>query len=439
MLRARGWYAEALRRDDAGNPRGARAAIRAGLRLLDEHRAVLGAIDVRAHAAGHRTALAELGLRIALRSGRPRDVLEWAERGRATGLLMQRSGRPPDDPEAAEVLAALRGTVLEINELHGAGRGEEAGPLLARQTALERRIRERSLHRGGPRGPPGAARRRRRAGRGARRRRAARARRRRRHAHRDHAGRRPGAAAPDRPDAGRRRPARPRRVRRLPLAAARPARRAARRGRAPCCATAPPGRTTRCCGGCPSSPAGRWSSCRPGRCRTCRGRCCPRARGGRSRSRPSATLWLGARFRPADPGHALVAAGPALPGADAEARAVAAVHGVDPVLAADATAERVLRCARRRRPRPPGHARPPRSAQPAVLRAHAGRRAAVRLRHRAARRRPRTPSCWPRARAGGPWCARATSCSASARCSWPAGRASSWRPRCPSRTPRPRR
>jgi CHAT domain-containing protein len=57
---------------------------------------------------------------------------------------------------------------------------------------------------------------------------------------------------------------------------------------------------------------------------------------------PSATLWLGARSRPAEPGHALVAAGPALPGADAEARAVAAVHGVDPVLAADATAERVL-------------------------------------------------------------------------------------------------
>ena len=52
----------------------------------------------------------------------------------------------------------------------------------------------------------------------------------------------------------------------------------------PCCATAPPGRTTRCCAGCPSSPAGRWSSCRPGRCRTCRGRSCPPARGGRSRS-----------------------------------------------------------------------------------------------------------------------------------------------------------
>src|SRR4029079_17082645 len=46
--------------------------------------------------------------------------------------------------------------------------------------------------------------------------------------------------------------------------------------------------------------------------------------------------------RPAAPGPVLVAAGPALPGADAEARAVAAVHGVDPVLAADATAQRVL-------------------------------------------------------------------------------------------------
>jgi CHAT domain-containing protein len=58
---------------------------------------------------------------------------------------------------------------------------------------------------------------------------------------------------------------------------------------------------------------------------------------------PSATLWLGARSRPATPGHTLVAAGPALPGADGEARAVAAVHGVTPVLAADATAGRVLR------------------------------------------------------------------------------------------------
>jgi len=58
---------------------------------------------------------------------------------------------------------------------------------------------------------------------------------------------------------------------------------------------------------------------------------------------PSAALWLAARSRGDDAGHTVVAAGPALPGADAEARAVAAVHHVAPLLAADATAERVLR------------------------------------------------------------------------------------------------
>ena len=58
---------------------------------------------------------------------------------------------------------------------------------------------------------------------------------------------------------------------------------------------------------------------------------------------PSATLWLAARSRADTPGHTVVAAGPALPGADAEARAVAAVHGVAPLVAAEATAERVLR------------------------------------------------------------------------------------------------
>ena len=59
----------------------------------------------------------------------------------------------PDDPETADALAALRGTVLEIAELRTAGRTDETGPLLARQAVLERRIRERSLHRGGPGDP----------------------------------------------------------------------------------------------------------------------------------------------------------------------------------------------------------------------------------------------------------------------------------------------
>jgi tetratricopeptide (TPR) repeat protein len=341
MLRARGWYAEALARDDAGNPRGARAAIRAGLRLLDEHRAVLGATDVRAHAAGHRTALAELGLRIALRSGRPREVLEWTERGRATGLLMHRSGRPPDDPETAEALAALRSIVREVNDLHGAGRGEEAGPLLARQAAVERRIRERSLRRGGavdtlapPAGVDALA-----AGLG-------------------DAGllelvdadgvliaitvaagrvrlRRIGPTRTaddllDRVAFAVSRLLRPDLPAALHTAAAQLLRESAARAddallrRMPELADRP----------LVVVPTGSLQNVPWALLPSCAGRPVTVS--------PSATLWLGARSRPVEPGHVLVAAGPELPGADAEARAVAAVHGVDPVLAADATAERVL-------------------------------------------------------------------------------------------------
>jgi hypothetical protein len=341
MLRARGWYAEALARDDAGNPRGARAAIRAGLRLLDEHRAVLGATDVRAHAAGHRSALTELGLRIALRSGRPREVFEWAERGRATGLLMQRSGRPPDDPPTAEALAALRGTVLEINELHGAGRGAEAGPLLARQAVLERHIRERSLRHGGavdPLAPPAGV---------------------------DAltaglgdagllelvdvegrlvavtlvAGRvrlhriGPMRAADDLLDRvafAVSRLLRPDLPATLHDAAARLLRDTAARADEALLRRLPEldGRPL------VVVPTGSLQNVPWALLPSCAGRPVTVS--------PSATLWLAARSRPADPGHALVAAGPALPGADAEARAVAAVHGVAPVLAAEATAERVL-------------------------------------------------------------------------------------------------
>ena len=345
MLRARGWYAEALARDGAGDPRGARTAIRTGLRLLDEHRAALGATDVRAHAAGHRTALAELGLRIALRSGSPREVLEWTERGRATGLLMQRSGRPPDDPEAAEVLAELRGTVAEIAARRGAGRGGEVAPLLAHQSLLERRARDGALRRG-PAASDGT----------------------------DPLSRPPrvGALAAALGDAallelvdadgtlvavtlaaGRTRLHRigPMAVAddlldRVTFAISRllrpdlpgPLRAAARallrdgvaRADAALLQALP-------------ELAGRPLVVVPtGSLQNVPWALLPSCAGRPVTVSPSATLWLAARSRIDDPGHAVVVAGPALPGAEAEARAVAAVHGVAPVLGAEATAARVL-------------------------------------------------------------------------------------------------
>jgi CHAT domain-containing protein len=143
-LRARAWYAEAKLRASLDDSRGARSAIRAGLRVLDRHRAVLGATDLRAHVAGHRTELTDVGLRIALDDGRPRRVFEWAERGRASHLL-QRPIRPPRDEQLADALAELRATVAEINGIPGTGPDSgKLHKLVQRQVMLERQIRDRS-------------------------------------------------------------------------------------------------------------------------------------------------------------------------------------------------------------------------------------------------------------------------------------------------------
>jgi CHAT domain-containing protein/tetratricopeptide (TPR) repeat protein len=139
-LRARGWYAEALARQGAGDRRGAASAARAGLRILDEHSTSLGATDLRVYSAVHRTELAELGLRAALRHGRVHQVFEWAERGRASRLLHQ-PVRPPDDQVLADLLTELRATIRDA--------GGPNTRLAHRRVALERQIRDRSrLHRG---------------------------------------------------------------------------------------------------------------------------------------------------------------------------------------------------------------------------------------------------------------------------------------------------
>ncbi len=147
-LRARGWYAEAVLRQSGQDVRGARRAARNGLRILDEHAAALGATDLWVHSAAHRRELTELGLRSALREGRPAAVLEWAERGRASRLLT-RPVRPAEDPVLADLLAQLRVVVADID------RGE-ALPAHRRIT-LERRIRDHCRrHPGAAAAPPPA-------------------------------------------------------------------------------------------------------------------------------------------------------------------------------------------------------------------------------------------------------------------------------------------
>jgi hypothetical protein len=142
-LRVRAWHAEAILRRSEGDRRGAARAVRAGLEILDEYQASLGATDMRAHAFAHADELARLGVELAVESGHAESIFAAAERGRA-GALRFRPARPPDDAELAADLAELRQVVNEL------GSGDTApGPLVARQQAIEFAIRDRARHAAG--------------------------------------------------------------------------------------------------------------------------------------------------------------------------------------------------------------------------------------------------------------------------------------------------
>ncbi|MET7426459.1 CHAT domain-containing protein [Dactylosporangium sp. NPDC005555] len=150
--RVRGWLAVALLHRLDGADRAAASALRRGLAVLDEHRAVLGATQVRAGSSVHGHDLAAEGLDIALAGRRPGPVLAWAERWRAT-TLWSRTPLPPQDPRRNAVLAELRETARAAEDALLAGRRAEG--LLRRQSALEARVRELDLRTAG--GDAGAA------------------------------------------------------------------------------------------------------------------------------------------------------------------------------------------------------------------------------------------------------------------------------------------
>jgi CHAT domain-containing protein len=155
IVRSRAWYAEALHRHANGNYRDAVSAARAGLRILDEQSSSFSASDLRAHVAEHRVELAQLGLRVALQTGDSRRVFEWSERGRVSHLH-RLPARPPEDTELAASLGELRVVVRELDEAASSPR--LANALRQRQSALERDIRDhqRRLH-GSPRSADAAA------------------------------------------------------------------------------------------------------------------------------------------------------------------------------------------------------------------------------------------------------------------------------------------
>jgi len=147
IQRSQGWHATALLRIAAGDRRGAKIAITSGLRVLDQHRATLGATELRAMSSAHGTGLAVLGLRMALDTRRASDVLVAAERWRAGSLSVTRAGKP-SDPDSAADLAELRRLDGEVRAATLAGRvgQREVGiaPLRRSIDVLERRITQRA-------------------------------------------------------------------------------------------------------------------------------------------------------------------------------------------------------------------------------------------------------------------------------------------------------
>ncbi|MEV8632226.1 CHAT domain-containing tetratricopeptide repeat protein [Streptosporangium sp. NPDC051023] len=125
-------HATALTRELAGNRRGAFASIRAGLTEAGARTVALEDPMVRAHAARAAEPLAGLGLTLALRTGRGRTLLAWAERWRA---VTGGAGRPLA-PGVGELRAALGDAIL----VEFARNGEE---LVAVAVAPERVVLRR--------------------------------------------------------------------------------------------------------------------------------------------------------------------------------------------------------------------------------------------------------------------------------------------------------
>ncbi|MFA1543978.1 CHAT domain-containing protein [Actinomadura monticuli] len=148
--RIAGCHALALERAARGDQGGAVAAVRAGLQVTEEHAEALGALDLRARAAGFATELAELGLALA-RSAR--ELLAVEERRRAIARPVR--VRPPGDPERAAALTALR--ALSADHTADTARGGVPSVLSPDMADLEARIRSRTRRRPSGASPPRSA------------------------------------------------------------------------------------------------------------------------------------------------------------------------------------------------------------------------------------------------------------------------------------------
>ena len=142
LARVSGWLGEALRAQAANRPGRMLAACSRALDVLDEHRFTLGASELRAQATVHGAELAALAQRHAVRVGRPRLLLTWSERSRATAYAVP-PVRPSADAEFNTSLAALRSVTRQLEETRS--QGKPSKPLQREQQRLEGLVRASTL------------------------------------------------------------------------------------------------------------------------------------------------------------------------------------------------------------------------------------------------------------------------------------------------------
>jgi hypothetical protein len=142
MSRVSGWLAQALRAEAAGDSRQLQIACRRGLEVLDEHRWTLGASELRAQATAQGAELAALAQRHVAAMHRPRLLLTWSERWRASALAVP-AVRPPAGEGFDANLAALREATSRLEEARR--QGTQTASLEREQQRLEKAVRATSL------------------------------------------------------------------------------------------------------------------------------------------------------------------------------------------------------------------------------------------------------------------------------------------------------
>ena len=125
----------------------AMAALRTGLEGLHQHRKTFGSLELQTGVASLGIELADMGLGLALDTGRPATVFAWAERSRAQAFRLP-SVIPPEDPDAADLLAQVRRLHEEIRDAER--QGEQVRRQRARLRETQRRLRERAWQLAGP-------------------------------------------------------------------------------------------------------------------------------------------------------------------------------------------------------------------------------------------------------------------------------------------------